>query len=201
MNKWHKQAMGWGMLLVIILGIIFILLAQPLIKKIYTATNRIDIPDNYDDLAKNDEEKEAQLIELNSAGGSDFAKGDYSKAADKYEKIIEDDKTDKIVSTILFEIGKSFYEKAKLVESNIKDSGSEGNGKAYYEKSAVYLARYIAEKPNDNQERINTAYEDIVDAYIKIGSKDKADALAKTYRDKYGENDTYSTLKALLGWK
>lgn len=194
MNKWHKQAMGWGMLLVIGLGIMFMLFAPSLIKKIYTATNRIDIPDNYDDLAKNDQEKEAQLVELNNVASADFTKGDYSKAADKYEKIIEDDKTDKIVSTILFEIGKAFYEKAKLEKF-------DNSGKTYYEKSAVYLARYIAEKPNDNQERINTAYEDIVDSYIKIGSKDKAEAFAKTYRDKYGENDTYDVMKALLGLK
>ena len=75
------------------------------------------------------------------------------------------------------------------------------NGKTYYEKSAVYLARYINEKPNDNQERINTAYEDLIDSYIKIGSKDKAEALAKSYKDKNGENDTFEVMRALLGWK
>ena len=94
----------------------------------------------------------------------------------------------------MFEIGKAFYEKAKL--------GNKGdNGKTYYEKSAVYLARYINEKPNDNQERINTAYEDLIDSYIKIGSKDKAEALAKSYKDKNGENDTFEVMRALLGWK
>ena len=109
MKKHYKKAIGWGMLLVIILGLIFILLAQPLIKKIYNATIKIDIPDNYDGLTQPDPEKETQVVELNNAAGSDFTKGDYSNAADKYEKIIEDDKTDKIVSTIFFYIRQTFF--------------------------------------------------------------------------------------------
>ena len=181
--KEQKKAMaGISWIIAAILGILLLFYAPALVAKTYDVIKRADIDLDFND--KYNADKQQTLAKLRDQANQAFLTGNYKKASDIYQQLIDEDSSKQIVYTSYYEIAKSFY--------------STGQ----YAKALQYYRYYLDQDKKDNLAATNNAYSDLLDIYLEKniieGGVEEATKLLKQYKDKIGENEHYKQMYNIL---
>jgi len=178
----YKKAEITSRLAVYTIGAIFIVIAALSIFPwvIDKAKDFYNVDVDYEEKLADEQKQEEELKYIQTNANNDFKAGNYASASVQYKQLIAKDKGDLIVYTSYFEIAKTFYETKEYDESM-----------KYYE---FYIAK-IEKSPNDPKTYIDTAYEDLLDIYVKKGKKKEAEKLVESYKTTIAENEHYTKLK------
>ena len=177
----NKKAMVTNTVLGLVIALVAIFLVVIVIKWLKESTELLtDTPLDFQDQIKESQQQEQQLITIANEGKLYAEQHNYESAASKYQELVNSPGSNNIVDSQRYYIAKSFFETGK------------------YDDAMLHYKLFIQEKPNAQQQMIDTAYSDLASIYIKKGMTQEANDLVKDYKQKYPNSGYYATLATKL---
>lgn len=177
----NKKAMVTKTVLALVIAIATIFLVMIVIKWLKGSTELLtDTPLDFENQIKESKQQEQQLVTIANEGKLYAEQHNYESAASKYQELVNSPGSNNIVDSQRYYIAKSFFETGK------------------YDDAMLHYKLFIQEKPNAQQQMVDTAYSDLASIYIKKGMTQEADDLVKDYKQKYPNSGYYATLATKL---
>jgi tetratricopeptide (TPR) repeat protein len=139
-----------------------------------------DTPLDFQEQIKESQLQEEQLITIANEGKIYAEQHNYNSAASKYQELVNAPGSQNIVDSQRYYIAKSFFETGK------------------YDDAMQHYRLFIENKPNAQQQMVDTAYSDLATIYIKKAMTQETEDLIKEYKQKYPDSSYYNTLAIKL---